>query len=108
MEIVLQIVLATASNLVFRHDPSISFNLILVFCQGARRKSTNNKDHVNAPPEEEISTPITEKVFMGGSADGDPTTVAAARLRLTKMLGELASYIVQPIPNGYKISLIIN
>lgn len=36
---------------------------------------------------------------MGGSGEGDPLLVAGVRLRLTKMLGELASYIVQPAPN---------
>lgn len=46
------------------------------------------------------STPITEKLFIGGSGDGDPVVAAAARLRLTRMLGELASYIVQPLPSN--------
>jgi len=44
---------------------------------------------------------VSQKVFMGGSGDGDLHVVAATRLFLAKMLGQLAAYIVQPLQPGY-------
>lgn len=38
-----------------------------------------------------------QKVFMGGSEDGDPNRIAATRLILSQMLGELSPYIVRPV-----------
>lgn len=90
--------------------------LSLFYVQGAHRKmkyskkeeksvpggeSSANKTDLDLDPEPtDLSPQVTDKVFMGGAADGDPTVVAAARLRLTKMLGGLASYIVTPLQNG--------
>ncbi|CAL8122887.1 unnamed protein product [Orchesella dallaii] len=45
-----------------------------------------------------LETPVEpQKLFMGGSEDGDPNRIAATRLILAKMLGELAPYIVRPV-----------
>ncbi len=46
------------------------------------------------PPEDEVEP---QKVFMGGSEDGDANRIAATRIILTKMLGDLAPYIVRPV-----------
>lgn len=56
-----------------------------------------------AAAEGEGDIPITQKVFMGGSGDGDLHVVAATRLYLAKMLGQLAPYIVQPLQPGYVV-----
>lgn len=38
-----------------------------------------------------------QKVFMGASEDGEPRKIAATRLILAKMLGDLSPYIVRPV-----------
>lgn len=39
---------------------------------------------------------------MGGSEDGEPNRIAATRLILSQMLGELAPYIVRPVTPKYE------
>jgi len=59
-------------------------------------KRTSNK---NSLADSEIDG-TQNKTFIGGTEDGNSEKIAETRLILSSMLGQLAPYIVQPLPPG--------